>query len=591
LVRILPTTAVVEWKEGGLPCSAQYGDVYYSAEDGLAEARHVFLAGNGLPERLKGEGLFTVAETGFGTGLNFLALWQVWKDLPEPKKRLRFISVELHPMRAEDMARAHAAWPGLAMFSDALQAVYPHPFPGGHVRYLEGGEIELHLWFGDVLECSVHWPEAGVDAWFLDGFAPAGNEGMWQQALYAQMARSSKVGASVASFTAAGHVRRGLEAVGFAMQKARGYGRKRDMLVGRFGEVVDAPAVIKGQQPAIVIGGGLAGVGAAWHLAREGREVLLLEAGEELCAGASGNPAAAFTPYFTADWSERGQLYARGFGYTRHIWRLLEAEGFNVTGEGCGVLALDVDEPSRQRHEKLLHRLALPSGVMRAVNAQEASVLAGIRLPYGGVFYGEGGWISMKSLCHALLAHAGARVEVMTGNAVSQLEHDGGDAWRVAVRGHCHPLVSDHVVLASGFAAKKLLPALPLEAVRGQLVQFVPPDGLAKLKVVLNWGEYLAPRHEGRMVLGSSFVRHDEQADIRPEETQTLLERLGNMFPDIQMHAGLMEVRPWAATRCATPQRMPLIGEARRFIPGLAEGLYLHLAHGSRGSLTGLLPV
>ncbi|MBI1274522.1 FAD-dependent 5-carboxymethylaminomethyl-2-thiouridine(34) oxidoreductase MnmC [bacterium] len=585
MVKLLPTPAAVEWKDGALPCSAQYGDVYYSAENGLEEARYVFLAQNGLPGRLADCDRFTLAETGFGTGLNFLALWQMWKALPEPRPDLCYITTELHPMRPEDMARAHAVWPELAELSAALLRAYPHPFPGEHVRYLEGGRIELRLLLGDAVECLAAFGEAHcVDAWFLDGFAPAGNEGMWTQALFAEMARMSKAGATLASFTAAGHVRRGLAAAGFLMEKARGFGRKRDMLKGVYRIEAAAPAMVKGSQPAVVIGGGVAGVGAAWHLARQGREVVMLEAGDDLAAGASGNPAAAFAPYFTADWSERGQLYARGFGHARHIWQGLKAEGFQLEGELCGVLALEVDKPGKDRHARLLAKLSLPDSVMRKVSREEARYLAGVDVPAGGVFYGEGGWMCMKSLCRALLTHAGESIEFMPNSRVTQLEHDG-IGWRVSIQGQCHAMLTDHVVLATGFGAKALLPDLPLEAVRGQLISFRPDDRLARLKTVINWGEYLTPLHDGRMVLGSSFVRHDALSDIRNDEVDVLLGKLKQIFPGVDAK----DVKPWAAIRCATPQRMPLMGDVRAFLPQMPAGLYLHLAHGSRGTLTGLL--
>ena len=187
--------------------SALFDDIYFSAADGLAETRHTFLAGNDLPAAWDGRPVFTIGETGFGTGLNFLAAWTLFAETARPGQRLHYVSVEKYPLARDDIARALAPWAGLfgGRLGDLLR-LYPLRVPGFH-RVLFGDGVALTLVFDDVNDAlpGLDAPR-GVDAWFLDGFAPAKNPDMWTDALFAQMARLSRPGATAASFTAAGTV-------------------------------------------------------------------------------------------------------------------------------------------------------------------------------------------------------------------------------------------------------------------------------------------------------------------------------------------------------------------------------------------------
>lgn len=207
----------LEWREGGVPVSTRFDDPYFSLAGGLAETRHVFLAGNDLPARLRPG--FHVAELGFGTGLNCLALAQV------ARVPVVMTSFEAYPMSPAQLARAHAAFPELAGLAAELRA-------GWGAAMLRVGQVELRLVLGDVAATLPGW-QGRADAWFLDGFAPARNPGMWSDALMAEIGRHSAPAASFATYTAAGHVRRALAGAGFAVERRPGFGHKRHMSVGR----------------------------------------------------------------------------------------------------------------------------------------------------------------------------------------------------------------------------------------------------------------------------------------------------------------------------------------------------------------------
>lgn len=235
--------ALLSWNENGTPVSREFDDVYFSNENGLEETRYVFLAGNQLPERFihHQEKRFIVAETGFGTGLNFLTLWQAFRLFRQQNPTaqlttLRFISFEKFPLQQQDLILAHQHWPELSELSEQLDHAWPKALQTGCQQFsFDNGQIELELWFGDVhhslpqLKASY---QNTIDCWFLDGFAPSKNPDMWQDSLFQQMFELTKPSGSFATFTAAGFVRRGLQSAGFQVTKHKGFGHKRDMLIG-----------------------------------------------------------------------------------------------------------------------------------------------------------------------------------------------------------------------------------------------------------------------------------------------------------------------------------------------------------------------
>jgi len=213
--------AELEWRDGAVPVSTRFDDPYFSLNDGLAETRHVFLAGNGLPARFR-DG-FAVAELGFGTGLNFLATARAWAEAGRPGA-LSYTAFEAWPLAPEDMARALAAFPELAALTAELIAAVPHLATGATL----GGGVTLRVVEGDARRTLPAW-EGAADAWFLDGFAPAKNPELWEPALLQAVHDHTRPGGTAATYSAAGAVRAGLGAAGFEVERVAGHGRKRHM--------------------------------------------------------------------------------------------------------------------------------------------------------------------------------------------------------------------------------------------------------------------------------------------------------------------------------------------------------------------------
>jgi tRNA U34 5-methylaminomethyl-2-thiouridine-forming methyltransferase MnmC len=287
----------ITWSEGR-PCSERYNDTYYSAAGGLDEARTVFLDANRIAERLRSRQSLVVGELGFGTGLNFLATWQLWRQL-KSQARLTFISTEAHLLGSDDVARAHDAFPELADCAARLRGCWPAG-EGFHLLEFESARVRLLLLVGDALamlkEC-----DARVHAWYLDGFSPATNPAMWSPALFEELARLSEAGTTLGTWCAAGQVRRALSAAGFEVKRVVGHGKKRHRTVGELRTSQARPSApwllwpAAPEGPVLILGAGLAGCSLAAALAQRGREVCVYDPAG-IATGASGNPFGLVQP-------------------------------------------------------------------------------------------------------------------------------------------------------------------------------------------------------------------------------------------------------------------------------------------------------
>lgn len=598
--------AQLDWDPTGQPLSRTYGDVYFSRASGLEETRYVFLQQNRLPDRfaaLQAGEVFCIGETGFGTGLNFLCAWQLFEALAPQGARLHFVSVERFPLTAADLAQALALWPELAPYSAALQRLYQAIHPGFQRLILGEGRVTLTLLVGDVLE---RLPEldARCDAWFLDGFAPAKNPEMWTPALFAELARLSRPGTTLATFTCAGFVRRGLNEAGFAMGKVPGFGHKREMLAGVLERPVATvtppwyarPPRPTGPRTAVVIGAGLAGCATAASLARRGWQVRVLERHAAPAQEASGNPQGVLYLKLSAHDTPLSRLILDGFGLTL---RELQALPPGSAWSPCGVLQLALDAKDAARQAQLSAHF--PHGLLQPLTQAAASQRAGLGLTAGGLFFPEGGWVHPPALCAHWLAHP--NIELVTGVEVVDLQQTPA-GWRLGTNDAAFEATV--VVMASAAQAKTLLPELPLKAIRGQLSNLPETPRSQALNTVVCGEGYLAPARESRHCLGASFVFDREDTEPSQAEHASNLQLLAELSPELAASYSAADLDGRVAFRCTSPDYLPLVGPvvdeplfAQRYqvlgqdarqVPDLPApwrpGLYLNLAHGSRGLVT-----
>ena len=580
--------ATLDFNNEGTPVSRDFDDVYFSNDNGLEETRYVFLGANRLPARFADHThtLFTVAETGFGTGLNFLTLWQAFDAFcaatPEATlKRLHFVSFEKFPLQAEDLARAHAAWPELAPWAEKLHCQWPPLLPGCQRLLFDNGRVTLDLWLGDVNELIPVLDDAlqgQVDAWFLDGFAPAKNPDMWTPELFHAMARLARPGATLATFTSAGFVRRGLQDAGFTMRKSKGFGRKREMLTG---ELEHAPEwrsrtpwyqrqPAQGEEVAI-IGGGVASALLALALLRRGLQVTLYCEDDAPAQGASGNRQGALYPLISHSNPDLTRFFPTAFTFAR---RLYDALPVDFDHDWCGVTQLGWDEKSAQKISQML-ALDLPASLACAVDANAVLARCGVETKCGGIEYPQGGWLCPAQLTAGAIELAEQQgLTVHYRRAVTQLHYE--DRWHLTFADG-HQAQHDALVLANGSKLNQFAQTAmqPVYAVAGQVSHIPTSARLSALRQVLCYDGYLTPvnPHNQHHCIGASYHRGEQNAHYREEDQQHNRQRLIDCFPDqtwpreVDVSAGDARV----GVRCATRDHMPMVGNVADYPALLAH--------------------
>jgi tRNA 5-methylaminomethyl-2-thiouridine biosynthesis bifunctional protein len=574
---LVPAAAAFDAK--GILYSPRFGDVYASSEGALAQASHVFLKGNGLPERWHKVQSFTIIETGFGAGFNFLATWLAWRSTGSPA-RLHFISVEKHPFDRAALEQAHAHHPAVTEIAGLLRGEYPPLLPGFHRLHFDDGRVTLTLLFGDAASM-LRQLQAKADAFFLDGFAPAKNPQMWSKELFTQLTRLADANATLASYTVASSVCAGLSDAGFAVEKRPGFGHKRDMLCGRNSRRVGKPPV-RYEQHAIIIGAGLAGTSCAQRLAERGWRLDLIERNDGPAQEGSGNPAGLVRPVFSADWNTHSRFTTSAYLYAIRHQAMLERDGQRLSrGEG-GVLQLARDAIHFDKQQRIIEQFSLRPDLVKVLQVREATELAGATLAGPACWFPSAVWADPASMCRANLGASGESIHHQYGRSVHALRRiDGG--WEALDSQHGILARAPVVVLANANAASQLSQAawLPLRPVRGQ-VSLLPSQAGKNLRIAVCKDGYITPSIDGTHCLGSSFNEDMPDPGLRVEDHEANLRRLEAMLPGFAsgMSPAMLDGR--VAFRAMSHDRLPILGELAEK-QGESTGLFACLALGSRG--------
>lgn len=543
------------WTDDGAPRSGRFGDVYFSREDGLAESRAVFLAGCGLPGAWSGRERFTVAELGFGTGLNIAALLDLWRREKPPGARLQIFSVEGFPLSRTEAARALAAWPELAGAAGALLKVWPEPTPGFHRLDLPALDCIVDLAVGEVGWALSQW-SGPADAWFLDGFAPSANPAMWSDAVFDRIAALSAPDARIATFTVAGAVRRGLAERGFVVEKRPGHGRKRERLEARR----PGPAATAGAPSVAIVGAGVAGASLARAFRALGCTPTMVEA-RGPGAGASGFPAALVTPRLDAGDAGIAALFAQALARAGDVYASVPDA---VLADG--VLQLEQAPRDARRHARIAEQDIWPAGAMKLVDPAACAERLGEPVAAGGLWMRDAVAIRPAAALEAWL-HGTPVIRA----AVQALER-AGPGWRLKDAEGETIVEADVIVLAAGWGAAGLLPDLPLSPVAGQAdwVEDVSAPPAA-------WGGYAAPTATGGLLYGATHDRGRVDPEPSAGAGQANLETLAARLPSLAARvSGAGPAHARAAVRATTPDRLPLAGV-------VDQGLFVLGGLGSRG--------
>ena len=613
------TPAKVEWQMDDtgnmVPVSGEFGDVYFSHADGLAETRHVFLEHNQLPDRLAGlvpQQCFTIAELGFGTGLNFLATWLLWRQLRDTypqlaDARLHFITTEKFPIPLADLTHILALWgqraPELVALIEPLLAAYPPLIAGCHRLDFSFDNLTVDIWFGDAAQSlsklsigHAYQTKPYINAWFLDGFAPSCNSTLWADSIFAQMQRLSHTHTTAATYSCAGIVKRGLKEHGFAIKKVKGFGRKREMLTAIMtdtdhidvtsdnkscdNESHDAKQITTDStfNHTAIIGAGVSGLLTAWSLANRGIAVTLLDKTAPL-AGASGNPRALLAPKMTPIHHVDEHLHTIGYLYSSRLYRDLNQKATQLNTapvlEPTG--ALDLLVKANIGTEQIED---YPDEMATTLPHEQAQNISGIKEQdlSENLYLPQSGLVNPQALKTIILTHPLIRFQQLEVSEINETEQqvciEGSDQNQETVS-----ILADHVVICAAFESHQLDKRIfDCRKIRGQLSWFRPSlEQLINLpKIPLKYSGYCAPFNakagddnlntvtagKPYLLLGASFIRNDTDTDLRDDEHQISRDKLVAAIPEmasiVPADTSLWQGR--AGIRTQTPDYHPMVG-------------------------------
>ena len=578
-------TADLDWQlvDGiDVPVSKQFGDVYFSKDNGLLETRHVFLNGNDLTTRLadlKPFEYFCVGETGFGTGLNILALWQLWQQVrPDNHSHLHAISVEKFPLSKVDLIRALNAWPELKPLADQLISQYPMPIAGCHRLSFPKERFSLDLWLGDAHDVfPVIEKTAPVNAWFLDGFAPSCNPDMWEENVLNNIVRLSEIGTTFASFSVAGVLKRGLKNHGISISRPRGFKHKREMLKAIWNpaeetessliqEITqkkterDTETNIRPSQIA-VIGAGIAGLSTAWAFAQRGHQVTIYDQSAPL-SGGSGNPLALLNPKLCP--VEQS---------AEHLMTLAWQHALNHYQKFKAFRPIQVNQFALKNPEQLLGLAdEYPEKILTVKDTEDQEV----QTEFPSLKLLEAGVVSPPQLRDEILQNVNIRykqakishIEAATKPQLFSDEQDLGEF--------------DHVIVCTARETAQFFADYPvLKPIRGQVSWMNNQAQPLSQNIAYSYGGYCMQLDAEHLILGASFYPGRDDIEVLAEDHVHNYELIHSVFPEYA--ATLPDVATWqgrASVRAQSQDYFPLLGKMKA-----DEEIYSFAGLGSKGFL------
>ena len=618
---MLTSFAKLQFNELGEPVSPLFADVYFSKQQGIAESEYVFLTGNQLGSRFKAldatsQANFIIAETGFGTGLNFLLTMKLWAGEAPKSARLHYIACEKYPIQLEELKKIHTLWPELEIEIQALQAQYPKVLiPGTHRLNFNSLNISLTLLIADVKEAfvtllpSLHPDLADemlpfkTDAWFLDGFAPKCNPDMWDISFFSTMAKLSSQDTTVASFSCAGVVKNGLKQVGFDIKKKPGFGIKREMLTAKFGrQAKQTPPLkfsrsscyqplwhytksVKKGKEVIVIGAGLAGSMMAFTLAERGYHVVVLEK-NRIASGASGNVQGVLDLRLSGFTNIRDQYLLHSFLYAGQFYT--NQQLLRQTGSLRLIKEADIQE-------ELVALMAHFPWLAQKIDSVQASQLAGIEVKSACYHLPLSGWLSPANLCQQLLNHR--NIQVIENQHIEDFDYDKG-VWQLGDH------QADTLILAIGDKLNQFTETkhIEIKSLPGSVTHFLANEASAQLKLPLCGQGYVLPVLNNKHIVGATY-EVGQAKDNNASASAVNLAKLKQFGPVFDFEPEITTVTSRKAVRAVTPDYMPVVGpvasplalekdyavlrhHAKAFIPSLSKhypGLYVIGGFGSHG--------
>lgn len=613
---------MLSWDNTGNLYSEDYHDIFHSKANALAESAYIFLEANDLKRRWQklSDRNFIIGECGFGAGLNFLNTCRLWCDSKTGNSTLYYIATELHPFTKEDLVEFYKKHRELAHFSEQLIELYPSLHPGVHNKELVFDEkrIILILLFGDSKDMLTQiWQPKGfrVDAWYLDGFAPALNSDMWDDQLCSALAKMSKKGTTISTYSAAGLVKQSLRQNSFSIERKKGFAEKRHMLVGKY-EAGDEQNIVQSRikkqawfqlphtdfedKSVIIIGAGLAGCSTASELAKTGWQVTLIEREHRIADKASGNPRGIVYCKLSNSPDSSADYYLHSYLFALQRYQKI-AEHHDINWQPCGLLQIAYDEREHQRQSLAIKKHA-GKDFVKIMSAQEASEVAGITLEKGGLFFPAGACLSPRSLCDVYTHNN--NIKCITDTKALALNFDK-KVWQVKnSQGHYYQAAI--VIIANSYDALNFQQSshYPLIHNFGQIDEYTNSKFNNGPSCIVCAKAYVMPASpESQFIGGITKPVEISKTDISRiageniELSKTISIQLAE---DLKRNKRLTSR---TGLRCSSPDYLPLVGPVENRIrcqeiykvlsrnarkqpteePAYEPGLFINVAHGSHG--------
>ena len=526
--------ADISWQKSNTPYSPVFDDIYWSRNENpnssLAEKQHVFINASHLSERwaqLTPGDEFTILELGFGFGLNFSLACQLWQSISNcDQSILHYVAFEQYPVSPEDLTRMSNSLDDQIL--DRLITAYPRPIPGPHYIWISDN-ICLTLILGDAVQ-ALPTLSAEIDAIFLDGFSPDRNDQLWS-GLFPTLSDLARPGATLATYSVAGQVRRDLSSSGFIINKITGYGEKAEMLQGR--KVGSWLARSRPNDKTSIIGAGLSGIHTAIALSKRGIDVDLHDASDKPLGAASRLKQLAVSPQLAAVPEKTSLISLLAFEF------LIRNTDYHQSGK----LQLLSESRELQKAKKLTD--LCPDHLLHLVSADDATRLSGITVKDPCLHFPTAGWLDPSQL----ITHLN-RVDVNLNSSINSIEkHDSG--WLIGQDNH-KKTSTRNLVLATGAVPSPYLAPLQLVPARGQSLRTT--GEVPSPRVILSGNVTWFPSNSQESTLSATFIREDSGEDIRNEETKLLLTLLKDMTG-----INIRRVESATGVRSTTRDRMPVV--------------------------------
>ena len=538
--------------------SKSYNDIYFDKLNGPKETEHVYLNTNNLTKKFKNKQKFVIAEIGFGTGLNFILTWKLWKENRKTNGSLTYISFENAPLSKKDIERVYKKFKNLDGYSRFLLKNIPERYKSTHRIFIKADNINLILIYDDIT--SLINFNFKADTWFLDGFSPKKNPLVWTDKLFKQLYNFTNLDGSLSTFSVAGHIRGGLLKAGFKVSKVSGYGNKKEISYAIKKDLISSNqykfSCEKKIGPVAIIGSGISGASLAYALRKRNIECFIIDKSYKLANGASGNKLALQMPKLTMDDSPYGLLSLEAFLYSRKI-----AKNLNAIPRSDGLVLI----PSRDRDIIKFKKLLENNWPLDLLN-NNYDKLNSLKF-INHIYMKSSGIVDNSKFIQNLIKD----VEFISKFDVKKITSK--DGLNIIIDKFGNRLKAKTVIWANGFEMTNLSQNLPINPISGQVTYLKANELSSNLKINFSYGHHFSQAFKGYHQIGASFNRNANTCFREIDQNTNI-----NSIPEFlrkNIYYNINESGHRVSVRASTKDRMPFFGDLNTLTGKKSNNIYI----------------